>query len=883
MKNRIFKIILIFILIVYPFKTFSIEEFNFDITEIEILENGNIFKGIKRGSATTKDGISLDADEFEYNKKLNILKAKGNVVLKDEVNNYFISSENIIYKKKENIIITSGKSKAIDQENDLFIEAENFEYNKLLNKIIAKNNVIVDDVENNNKIFSNKITYFKNLEKFITEGKTRALIDSNYNFNSEDVTFFKNKNELSSKKNTKILSNNSQLYKLSNFLYLINEKELRGENILITTNYNLPNSDKFYFKNAIINLKKNNFIASDTRIEIHNNIFNRKENDPRLIGISSNSDGNKTVLNKAIFTSCKKNDKCPPWSISADKIEHDKKKKQITYKNALLKIYDKPVVYFPKFFHPDPTVERQSGFLKPAINNSNVLGSSFTLPYFFEIGRDKDFTFRPTWFDSGILMLQNEFRQVRKNTEILFDFGYVNGFKSSSSNKKKNINHLFLSLNHNLELNNFISSDLTLSVEKTNNDTYLKLFEPHITKSNSRPESFNTLKNKIELTLNHENYNFNSGIISYEDLQKSKSSDRYQYILPYYNFDKILNYNFIDGFLSFSSTGNNDLSNTNQLKSNIINDLSYKSNNFISKLGLINNLNLDLKNLNSIGKNYAEYKSSPQSELEGIFSLNTSVPLQKTSSNYNTFLTPKASLRFNPSDMKNYSSSNKKINSSNIFNLNRLGLTDTHESGRSLTLGIDYKKEKIQTTEKEIENINKYFEFKLATVLRDKEENFIPKSSTLNRKTSNIFGSINNNLHKNIEIKYDFALDNDFNEFEYNNLITSLKFGNFETTFNFIEENGEMGDSSVLDNSLVYKIDNFNSVKFNTRRNRKLNLTEYYDLIYEYQNDCLTAGIRYKKTYYEDRDLKPSENLLFTITLFPLTTYEYSADELVSN
>ena len=71
-----------------------------------------------------------------------------------------------------------------------------------------------------------------------------------------------------------------------------------------------------------------------------------------------------------------------------------------------------------------------------------------------------------------------------------------------------------------------------------------------------------------------------------------------------------------------------------------------------------------------------------------------------------------------------------------------------------------------------------------------------------------------------------------------------------------------------------YLIDENNNISFKTRRNRKLNLTEYYDLVYEYKNDCLTAGIKYKKTYYEDRDLIPSENLFFTITLFPLTTYE---------
>ena len=40
--------------------------------------------------------------------------------------------------------------------------------------------------------------------------------------------------------------------------------------------------------------------------------------------------------------------------------------------------------------------------------------------------------------------------------------------------------------------------------------------------------------------------------------------------------------------------------------------------------------------------------------------------------------------------------------------------------------------------------------------------------------------------------------------------------------------------------------------------------------------------IKYKKSYYEDRDLKPTENLLFTITLFPLTTYEHDGRDLLN-
>ena len=88
-----------------------------------------------------------------------------------------------------------------------------------------------------------------------------------------------------------------------------------------------------------------------------------------------------------------------------------------------------------------------------------------------------------------------------------------------------------------------------------------------------------------------------------------------------------------------------------------------------------------------------------------------------------------------------------------------------------------------------------------------------------------------------------------------------------------------MGSENFVKNTTSYKFDDNNFIKFNTRRNRKINLTEFYDLVYEYKNDCLVAGIKYKKTYYEDKDLKPAEDLFFTITFVPLTTYEQKLDK----
>ena len=53
--------------------------------------------------------------------------------------------------------------------------------------------------------------------------------------------------------------------------------------------------------------------------------------------------------------------------------------------------------------------------------------------------------------------------------------------------------------------------------------------------------------------------------------------------------------------------------------------------------------------------------------------------------------------------------------------------------------------------------------------------------------------------------------------------------------------------------------------------NREIDLTEYYNLIYEYKNDCLVAGIKYNKTYYKDRDLEPTEDFMLSIKLIPFS------------
>ena len=52
-------------------------------------------------------------------------------------------------------------------------------------------------------------------------------------------------------------------------------------------------------------------------------------------------------------------------------------------------------------------------------------------------------------------------------------------------------------------------------------------------------------------------------------------------------------------------------------------------------------------------------------------------------------------------------------------------------------------------------------------------------------------------------------------------------------------------------------------------KNYKTNVTEFYNLQYLYENDCLRAGIEFNKSYYNDKDLEPENTLLFTLTIIP--------------
>ena len=126
MKNKIF---LLFFFYLLSSNAHSLDQFNFDVTELKILENGDKIVGNDRGTVTSNNGVVITANQFEYHKKLNVLYASGNVKIVDKINDYVIYTQEITYKKNQNLITTNNSSRAVDLKAGIQIDANNFQYN----------------------------------------------------------------------------------------------------------------------------------------------------------------------------------------------------------------------------------------------------------------------------------------------------------------------------------------------------------------------------------------------------------------------------------------------------------------------------------------------------------------------------------------------------------------------------------------------------------------------------------------------------------------------------------------------------------------------------------------------------------------------------------
>ena len=145
-------------------------------------------------------------------------------------------------------------------------------------------------------------------------------------------------------------------------------------------------------------------------------------------------------------------------------------------------------------------------------------------------------TFNPRLYSDGDFILQSEYRQAFKKSNLIADFSFNNDENNTNS-------HTFLDIKGDFNE----KSSYNIQFQSVTNDNYLKVHnfegiqDTNILMSEFNPSTLNSYL-KIESELD-ENTDFSSSIRMYEDLTVTNDNDKYQYIFPDFSFSKDMDLN----------------------------------------------------------------------------------------------------------------------------------------------------------------------------------------------------------------------------------------------------------------------------------------------------------------------------------------------------
>ncbi len=737
---------------------------------------------------------------------------------------------------------------------NLNIESSSISIEKKNKLTIFKDNVIAKD-NKNNKFLTDYAEYYKDLNLLISKGDTNLTTSEGFEVIGSNITFDNLKNIIKSSDSAVIIDKEKNKIYLEKFEYSTANKFFKstGKIKVIDVRNNIYNFSQIY-----IDEKKREIIGSDIKAFLNDKNFKiNDKNKPRVFANTVSIKNTNSEFDKSIFTLCdyRENDKCPPWSVQASNMRHDNKKKTIYYDNALIKVYDIPIFYFPKLSHPDPSVNRRSGFLPPSFTDTKNLGEGISIPYYWNIGKDRDLTFTNKLFLDENPLFLGEYRQAFKNTNLIFDFGYSEGYKNTTDTKKAGSkSHFFSKIINNFQGKNNSDNNLKLTVQKVSDNKHLKLYRID---TNLVKYETDTLENTLDFSHSNEDLFLGFRASAYETL-KDTYNDKYEYILPDVVFSKNIFSSDKLGIADFQSNLKIHNYDTNKLAKFFINDINWKAKNFNFESGLTGQFLGKIKNVNYESINISNYKDNTTSELFGALGYLTELDLIKENDLSKHTLTPKILLRYAPGHMRN--ETNKlRLKHTNVFSLDRLNTANNFENGLSSSIGFDYS----------FKNNKNEFNFSGGQIINEKENPNMPSSSSLDEKLSDFVGHSEFKMNEKFTLNYDFSLDHNYRNINYNEIGTNIDLNPVKFDFSYLQEKKHIGNQEYFQGNIEFRKGENGIFTAQTKRNLITNSAEFYNLSYEYINDCLRAGVVYRREFYEDSELEAENSLMFRITLTP--------------
>lgn len=131
--------------------------------------------------------------------------------------------------------------------------------------------------------------------------------------------------------------------------------------------------------------------------------------------------GETTDLDNSLITTCRKGD--DSWWIELDKLTLDEYDQSGYGRNAVLKLAGVPVFAVPWFTFPTAG-KRQSGLLVPSLSVSKTRGLDVSIPYYWNIAPNYDYTITPRLMSKAGIMLGNDIRLLTRDfsAQVIGDY-----------------------------------------------------------------------------------------------------------------------------------------------------------------------------------------------------------------------------------------------------------------------------------------------------------------------------------------------------------------------------------------------------------------------------------------------------------------------------
>jgi len=541
-----------------------------------------------------------------------------------------------------------------------------------------------------------------------------------------------------------------QILRADKVTYFLSQDKVKAEgnvslldkdgNIFFADNLELKNKMKDGFINELLSL-----LADGSR-------FTAKK-------IKRENGGSLTTMTEATYTACKvcESDPHPLWQIKASEITHNTKDKSVHYKNARLELLGVPLLYSPVFSHPDPSVKRKTGFLRPSYGWTKSLGANISTGFYYDIAPNKDLTLKVTPTSLAGTLFSAEWRQGFKNgTWETTVTTAVSDRKKENGTIKQGAQRGHISTKALFDINNKWRSGFNIT--RTSDKQYLRLYDiidQDVFNNEVYAERFSG-----------RNYSRISAL-NFQDVRLGTRPDQPN-VLPMIEHTIISEPNaLLKGRwkAEFSALGLVRSKNNGQdvYRSSLELDWERRSVNFLGFLNIVNlNGRSDLYYINDsdIAKtDPTKSNSLTTGRSMATLSLTTSYPLIKPlSQKVKSIIEPIVELNLSPkinkrdnSKIPNEDSIDIRFDSSNLFDKNRYSGVDRQEDGGRINFGL---KTGIYS------NDGKYAKLLIGQTYRFYGRNPFPKGSGLENKLSDFVGEAKIGLAENLYGDYRFQFDN---------------------------------------------------------------------------------------------------------------------------